>query len=520
VEELLKKNPKLALAAGTVTDLSDRTFKGITVFQYAAWALDIEMCEVILKYLAGSAAVQLKALETHPDVYSAHGAHYDLMPLINKLQAYVYEKTGWSKDQRKKYWEKEVGGAQRQCPAWLVYMWCEEGKNVAWLNKEEWRSFPRQYTSKHLGWWWNKEFSGGKGVGSTWAACRGSETELNILAFVTYANEPAYDSSVVQKLKVNRAEFLGKLRDRLTQQCSQEHTISIQTSNAPALFQPVPTKQTTTAWEQVKEQAQRVAKQVHGADFQALLKWVTEGHLVEVEELLKKNPKLALAAGTVTDLSDRMFIGITVFQYAAWALDIEMCEVILKYLAGPIAAVQLKALETHPDVYSVYGAHYDFTSLINKTQTYMQGSAKGNWDQREKYWQKEVGGAQRQCPAWLVYMWCEEGKDVAWAKQYQSFTRQYAKAHINWWWTKEFNGGKGVGSTWGAQRGKKDRVHADQKALGIERPGYWNFSSDDFDIAMNKKVKENRMWRLGKLRDRLTQEHQNNTLIVPSSVLS
>ena len=32
-------------------------------------------------------------------------------------------------------------------------------------------------------------------------------------------------------------------------------------------------------------------------DLAALLKWVTEGHLIEVEKLLEKNPNLALHDG-------------------------------------------------------------------------------------------------------------------------------------------------------------------------------------------------------------------------------
>lgn len=42
-EALLKKNAVLALASGNVTDLSERTFTGITGFQYAVWALDWHM---------------------------------------------------------------------------------------------------------------------------------------------------------------------------------------------------------------------------------------------------------------------------------------------------------------------------------------------------------------------------------------------------------------------------------------------------------------------------------------------
>ena len=82
---------------GTVTDLSDRTFNNITVFQYAAWALDIEMCEVILKYLDNASALsQLNSLETNPTKYSQYGAHYDITPLVTKTRniSITYENVG------------------------------------------------------------------------------------------------------------------------------------------------------------------------------------------------------------------------------------------------------------------------------------------------------------------------------------------------------------------------------------------------------------------------------------------
>ena len=42
-EDMLKQNLALALASGTVTDHAKRTFRNITGFQYAVWALDLHM---------------------------------------------------------------------------------------------------------------------------------------------------------------------------------------------------------------------------------------------------------------------------------------------------------------------------------------------------------------------------------------------------------------------------------------------------------------------------------------------
>ena len=77
-EALIKQTPQLLLASGTVTDLSGRTFKNITAFQYALWAMDWHMWTMIKKYLPTEAqAQQLQELETKG---TEHGKHFDFKP--------------------------------------------------------------------------------------------------------------------------------------------------------------------------------------------------------------------------------------------------------------------------------------------------------------------------------------------------------------------------------------------------------------------------------------------------------
>ena len=49
-EAMLKKTPGLVLGKGTCTDQAGRTFKEISGFQYALWALDWHMWDMILAY--------------------------------------------------------------------------------------------------------------------------------------------------------------------------------------------------------------------------------------------------------------------------------------------------------------------------------------------------------------------------------------------------------------------------------------------------------------------------------------
>jgi TPR repeat protein len=234
-----------------------------------------------------------------------------------------------------------------------------------------------------------------------------------------------------------------------------------------------PLKALTNA-EQVEAMSENVAHEINADALKAIFKWVTEGHLVEIKKLLDKNPKLALATGAVTDRSDRTFKGITVLQYAAWALDIEMCNVIIPYIGQENKTMQLNALSEAPERYSSHEKQYDMTPLITKTQTYINNY--NNWDDNKcrEYWQKEVGGEQRKCPAWLIYAWSEEGKDVAWVTQSFSrgFKREYDKHRLDWWFTENYNSGRGVGSTWAVVRGMKSHVCYDRLRYTWWGPGW------------------------------------------------
>jgi hypothetical protein len=227
------------------------------------------------------------------------------------------------------------------------------------------------------------------------------------------------------------------------------------TSSYSPIFKPEPPAATLSYREQVEKMSKTVEGKINSTDLQALLKWVTEGHLLEVEKLLKKNVALGLGLCTVKDLSERTFKNITALQYAVWALDTEMSELIINYIGAHNASIQMKALSQEPSYYSAHGARYEMKPLITKTKHYVDNYSKWDDKEQDRYWQKEVGGEQRKCPAWLIYAWSEEGKDVAWTKQdaTRNFKREYDKNHLVWWFTANYNSGSGAGSTWAAVRG-------------------------------------------------------------------
>jgi hypothetical protein len=94
-----------------------------------------------------------------------------------------------------------------------------------------------------------------------------------------------------------------------------------------------------------------------------LLTHVARGEQDQAEAMLKENPNLLLHQGNVTDYSGRKFYNITAFQYALWAYDRHMWNMLLKYFPGnkieekDHALEQLQKLENR---YGYWGRHYDW----------------------------------------------------------------------------------------------------------------------------------------------------------------
>jgi hypothetical protein len=130
-EMILMEDPTLLLEKGEVTDYSGRAFKGITAFQYALWALDRHMWDMILKYLSPEEAA--KQLRDHVDnkkgYKEIHGNYYDFAPLTDALQTYVNNFDNWTDDQKIKHWCKVVGGAQFLAPAHVANEYCRTDRS-------------------------------------------------------------------------------------------------------------------------------------------------------------------------------------------------------------------------------------------------------------------------------------------------------------------------------------------------------------------------------------------------------
>lgn len=136
--------------------------------------------------------------------------------------------------------------------------------------------------------------------------------------------------------------------------------------------------------------------------FLHLVTW--EANEEKAKAMLNQTRGLAQAYANFQDPSGRQFTSLTGFQYAVWALDWQMWEMIKSYLSFDEAQSQLQELvtRTQRDKSWQYGSHFDLNPLITALRTYRDNYVKWNEQECNKYWINHVGGAQRQLPVHFV----------------------------------------------------------------------------------------------------------------------
>lgn len=131
------------------------------------------------------------------------------------------------------------------------------------------------------------------------------------------------------------------------------------------------------------------------------LKHVGFGEQGYAEQMLKANPSLALAKGDLTDCADRQFPGITGFQYALWALDYYMWNMILKYMPRESQVEQVQEYEASPWRLK-HDSNLSWSRLIEAYDTLIKNWSNWNGDRRDKHWCQQIGGTQIHLPAHLI----------------------------------------------------------------------------------------------------------------------
>ncbi|MBS0358170.1 MAG: hypothetical protein JSS53_02700 [Proteobacteria bacterium] len=254
-----------------------------------------------------------------------------------------------------------------------------------------------------------------------------------------------------------------------------------------------------------------------------LLKWVAEGHLKKVAELLQEDPKLALAKGTITDLSGRTFENITAFQLAIWYLDTEVWTVIKEHLDKineQEALSQLNELENErDDIHKKYGKHFDFSALLSAYEAYLLSFDHPGFDHYDdcirqehvRLFSKEIGMQQLPVPAWYIYAFSENGEDKAWPlKDFsKTITREYTKKHIFNWFHKNVPYGL-LGTDCGFFRYQKPNIG---RASCLARTGNLLIIHDMFNTKYLKEVHEK---QLNDLRNSLEDSAVDNNKKSPA----
>jgi hypothetical protein len=115
-EAMVENNKDLVFGVGTLTDSSKRTFKGITAFQYAVWALDWRMWNMLLRFLGQKAAQkQIEGFKNCAWVED-YGEHVTWQKLLDSIQAYIDHYDEWDSVRRRAYWHDPIGKEQLYLP--------------------------------------------------------------------------------------------------------------------------------------------------------------------------------------------------------------------------------------------------------------------------------------------------------------------------------------------------------------------------------------------------------------------
>ncbi len=139
VKQMLQSNRSLLYAQGAMVDVTDKTYKDITVLQYAYIVGDIDMCEMILEEFKKAGDEAMIRYQLNAEVIQKLGGVYALKETLEAYEAYIKSfdanYNAGNYDQLKKDWCQKIGGCQKSWPAWLRYDFTQEGGDAPWCKQ-------------------------------------------------------------------------------------------------------------------------------------------------------------------------------------------------------------------------------------------------------------------------------------------------------------------------------------------------------------------------------------------------
>jgi hypothetical protein len=162
-KSLLKKSPEFLVERGEITDWAGRTFKNITAFEYAFWAKDFKMIEMMLRCIPATpegdeirADLFEQSKQVNAPVHAGGGltythtydcpnldaagipdgttttvtenhteSHFDLTPLCAAYRDYETNYYARPVQQHINYWTQFIGKLQRLLPVHILQRYCD-----------------------------------------------------------------------------------------------------------------------------------------------------------------------------------------------------------------------------------------------------------------------------------------------------------------------------------------------------------------------------------------------------------
>ena len=185
----------------------------------------------------------------------------------------------------------------------------------------------------------------------------------------------------------------------------------------------------------------------------AFLLHVVQGKQYLAECMLKKDPDLILARCSAIDGSGRLIKHFSALEYAFWAMDTDMCEMLVKYLTSPeirgenltrIHEICYRGLRYTQHGKEVCESHFDFKPLISALQSYVENfkdryfremekpPEERNWDELKAAWMN-VGKEQRNLPAHVIHLYVDPSRPLDASIPYSTPVRRTLEYAFSTW---------------------------------------------------------------------------------------
>ena len=228
---------------------------------------------------------------------------------------------------------------------------------------------------------------------------------------------------------------------------------------------------------------------------QMLLCCVMGGQQDMAEKMIVSNPSLLEEKRRGREWHNgREFKSITPFQYALWALDWYMWDMMMKYIDHSSARSQLEELEKQG---TEHGKQFDgFDKLINAYSVYVCGYSLMNDCERIKYWCEELGGSQKALPLHALQEYYRKDRKM---DPTPDFKGKRGTSHENL--VEQLSKKNGLGGEFALCRGENLRARMDE--------GWWGVAFVEFGVDIDRKgivsLKNTRETQYKELRETLSK---------------